>query len=57
MPPKEHECKSKHYEPGWHHSIWKHPIVLFFLLNIVLVLFLIFMGWLALEQGWIPERV
>ena len=49
---------SKKYEPDWNWrtQFWKHPYFLFFVLNIVLLLFLVFMGWLAVESGWIPDR-
>lgn len=36
--------------------IWKHPYLLYVLLTVVLFLFLLGMGWLALENGWIPNR-
>jgi hypothetical protein len=36
--------------------IWKHPYFLYVLITLLLFLFLIVVGWLALENGWIPNR-
>ena len=43
-------------EPDWKGSGWKHPYVIYILMTLVLFAFLVFMGWLAFENGWIPDR-
>jgi hypothetical protein len=43
-------------EPEFRGPFWKHPVFLYLLLTGVLFLFLLGMGWLALDQGWIPDR-
>lgn len=45
-------------EPEREHTgpIWKHPYVLYILLTVVLFLLLLFLTWLAMENGWIPNR-
>jgi hypothetical protein len=45
--------KPEREHPG---PIWKHPYVLYLLLTVVLFGALLFIGWLALENGWIPSR-
>lgn len=35
---------------------WKNPYVLYIVLTLGLFAFLVFMGYLALTQGWIPNR-
>ena len=35
---------------------WKNPYVLYIGLTLGLFGFLVFMGWLAWSQGWIPQR-
>lgn len=37
-------------------SIWNHPYLIYVLITFLLFLFLVFVGWLALEEGWIPTR-
>jgi hypothetical protein len=36
--------------------LWKHPYLAYILLTLVLFIFLLIIGWLALDQGWIPSR-
>ena len=37
-------------------SGWKHPYVIYIVLVLVLFGFLLFMGWMAWTNGWIPQR-
>jgi hypothetical protein len=43
-------------EPEWKHSGWKHPYVIYIFLTVALFAFLVFMGWMAIENQWIPQR-
>ncbi len=43
-------------EPEFEGSIWKHPYFIYIYLTAALALFLAFIGWMALENGWIPNR-
>ena len=43
-------------EKEHHGSIWMHPYMLYIVLTIVLFIFLLFMGWVAFTNGWIPNR-
>ncbi len=43
-------------EPEHHGSIWKHPYLVYVLLTVLLFVFLVFLGWLAWDNGWIPHR-
>jgi hypothetical protein len=43
-------------EPEHTGPIWKHPYMLYAALTAVLFVFILLMGKLALEQGWIPNR-
>ncbi len=36
--------------------IWKHPYVLYLILTVVLFIGLLLIGWLALNNDWIPSR-
>lgn len=36
--------------------IWTHPYVMYVLLTTLLFGFLVFSGWLAWTQGWLPKR-
>jgi hypothetical protein len=36
--------------------IWKHPYFLYLLLTVVLFVALLLIGWMALDNGWIPSR-
>ncbi len=35
---------------------WKHPFVLYIVGTVLLFLFLLGMGYLAIENDWIPKR-
>jgi hypothetical protein len=43
-------------EPEHEGSIWTHPYLLYILLTAALFLGLVFFGWLAYENGWVPSR-
>lgn len=36
--------------------IWKHPYMLYIVLTVLLFAILLAIGWLALENGWVPSR-
>jgi len=44
-PEKEHEG-----------SIWKHPYMIYVVLTMALFVVLVIAAWLALSNGWIPQR-
>lgn len=44
-------------EKDWSGSGWKHPYVIYLLGTFVLFGFLLLMGYLAIENEWIPKRV
>lgn len=48
--------KIKPSEPEHSGSGWTHPYVLYIIGTVVLALFLVFMGWMASQNGWIPTR-
>ncbi|MGZ3708231.1 MAG: hypothetical protein ACXWPM_05355 [Bdellovibrionota bacterium] len=37
-------------------SIWKHPYMIYVLLTVVLFLLLLLAAYLAITNGWIPNR-
>lgn len=43
-------------EPEHQGSIWKHPYMVYVYLTAALFGGLILLGWLGLENGWIPSR-
>lgn len=43
-------------EPEWQGPIWKHPYFIYAWLTLALFGFLVVMGALAVNQGWIPQR-
>jgi hypothetical protein len=43
-------------EPEHRGSLWKHPYMVYVWLTAILFAFLIFMGWLAVQNDWIPRR-
>jgi hypothetical protein len=44
------------HEPEHQGPIWKHPYMIYILLTLVLFAGLLFVGWLAYENDWIPSR-
>ena len=56
-PNTEHQrMKIKPSEPEHRGSILMHPYFAYIYGTVILALFLVFMGWLASENGWIPTR-
>jgi hypothetical protein len=37
-------------------SIWKHPYMVYIVLTLILFIFIVVMGYLAISNGWIPSR-
>lgn len=37
--------------------LWKHPYMLYVILTLLLFIFLLLMGWMALKNDWIPKRL
>ncbi len=52
-PPSNHPRKHEEEHLG---SIWKHPYMIYSVLTVILFLFLIAAGYLALKNGWIPNQ-
>lgn len=50
------EGNPRKYEREWTDAGWKHPYVLYIGATALLFGFLILMGYLALENDWIPKR-
>jgi hypothetical protein len=44
------------HEPEHQGPVWTHPYFLYIVLTAVLFLGLLFIGWLAWENGWVPSR-
>ena len=44
------------HEPEHKGSIWTHPYLVYVYLTAVLFGVLLFLGWMATENGWIPSR-
>lgn len=43
-------------EKDWSGPAWKHPYVMYLVIVVVLFAFLGLMGYLAIENDWIPKR-
>ncbi len=54
--PEKKAEKEVQHEAQFTGSGWKNPYVLYILLTTALFLFLILMGAIALDQGWVPSR-
>ena len=37
-------------------TIWKHPYLVYVIITFFLFIFLVLMGWLAIHEGWLPNR-
>ncbi len=48
--------KSRQTEEEWSGPWWKHPYMVYLFSVIVLFVFLGLMGYLAVENEWIPHR-
>lgn len=46
----------EHYEPEHRGSPWTHPYILYVILTVGVLGFMALMGWVALENDWIPKR-
>ena len=44
------------HEPEWRASAWTHPYLLYSAGVLLLFVFLLGMGYLAIHNGWIPDR-
>lgn len=55
-PSPEREKPFPEREPEYSGSIWKHPYVLYIMITVPLFLLLILMAWLAVKNGWLPDR-
>jgi hypothetical protein len=43
-------------EPEHSGSVWSHPYMIYILLTALLAVFLGVIAWLALQEGWLPQR-
>jgi hypothetical protein len=57
-PPSEEKTslEPRRFEKEWTDAGWKHPFVLYLGGVVLLFGFLLLMGYLALENDWIPKR-
>ena len=53
-PQSQHPSQDR--EPEHAGSIWTHPYMVYIYLTVVIFGFLLGVGWMALENGWIPKR-
>ena len=56
--PKSTEARTREqeYEPEHRGSPWTHPYILYVILTVGVFAFMGLMGWIALENDWIPKR-
>ncbi|MGE0614764.1 MAG: hypothetical protein AB7P04_03915 [Bacteriovoracia bacterium] len=54
--PEKTQPKQVLVEPEHQGSIWTHPYMVYVLLTIVLFSVLLVVGYLALNNDWIPNR-
>ncbi len=52
---KQNSVKSK-TEPEFEGPAWKHPYMLYCLATVLLFIFLMGMGYMAIQNDWIPSR-
>ncbi len=50
------EKQTRGSEKEWTGPAWKHPFMVYIIGTIALFAFLILMGYLAIENEWIPKR-
>lgn len=43
-------------EPEYEGSVWKHPYMFYIFGTILLFIFLLGMGYMAIQNDWIPSR-
>ena len=46
----------REHETEYSGSIWTHPYMVYIWATVILFLILVFLGWLAWTNGWIPNR-
>lgn len=56
MDPNTPPQQTRGSEKEWSGSGWKHPYMLYVVGTIGLFAFLLLMGYLAIENDWIPKR-
>jgi hypothetical protein len=54
--PKDSKFQPSAHEAEHQGSIWKHPYMIYIMLTAALFGFLVFMAYLAIKNGWIPNR-
>ncbi|MBY0469947.1 hypothetical protein K2X30_02190 [bacterium] len=52
----QQDQQSSGHEKEFSGPLWKHPYVIYIWITAILFAILLFAGWLALSNGWIPER-
>ncbi len=52
MEPENRRAVEEDFKGPW----WKHPYMVYIVAVTLLFGFLILMGWLAIENDWIPSR-
>lgn len=52
VPPQQ----TRESEKEWSGPAWKHPYMLYMIGTLGLFMFLLLMGYLAVENDWIPKR-
>jgi hypothetical protein len=55
-PEEKTPAESLPVEKDWTDMGWKHPYVLYISGTVILFAFLLLMGYLALDNDWIPKR-
>jgi hypothetical protein len=55
-PPQTSPASALRSEKDWTGSGWKHPYVIYLFGTLALFAFLLLMGYLAIENEWIPKR-
>lgn len=55
-PAGEASNRGSSVEPEFVGSIWRHPYMAYVYLTAIIFGGMILIGWMALDQGWIPSR-
>jgi|GEM_PF-4012062 len=53
---KRQNSVKSYVEPEFVGPAWKHPFVLYSLATVLLFIFLLGMGYMAIQNDWIPSR-
>jgi hypothetical protein len=56
MAPQQKPKTPRKFDEPWKGPVWKHPYFLYIWITGGLFLFLVVMGFLALQGDWIPKR-